>query len=139
MLGSAYGKVPGHKLADGVESCESGSNGHTGEAMLGDAISTVRRKISKPYRGDTRGVDDALVTESVQQALGDLVSSVVLGNFLSQDEDFVVGLEFLRWTFWSATNFTEEGRRAQTEGFVQGISDGVVFKSGACIANLAEL
>jgi len=46
---------------------------------------------------DIRSINDPLVTESVQQALGDLVRTVVLGNLLSQDEDLRIALQLLRY------------------------------------------
>ena len=61
-------------LADGVEPGQRGADGQAGEARLGDGR-----------------VDDALLPEPVQEALGHLVRSVVLGNLLAEQEDLVIG------------------------------------------------
>jgi hypothetical protein len=42
-----------------------------------------------------RSIDYPLVAKTVQQALSDLIRSVVLSNLLSQDEDFGILLQFL--------------------------------------------
>jgi hypothetical protein len=93
---------------DRVEAGEGSTDGETGETRLGDGR-----------------VDDSLLAEAVEQALGDLVAesgglagarrcgqqevdsrSVVLGNLLTQNKDLVVSLHLLG------------------HGLVQGLSDG---------------
>lgn len=61
-----------------MKAAEGGTNSKTTEARLGDG-----------------GVNDTLVTEAVQKTLGHLVSSIVLGDLLAEDEDLGVGLELL--------------------------------------------
>lgn len=54
-------------------------------------------------------VNDPLVAEPIQQALGDLVGTVVLGDLFSQDEDLLILLQLL------------------DQGLVQGLADGVLL------------
>jgi hypothetical protein len=57
LVNGLHGEVEGHELADGVEASEGGTDGQTAETGLGDGR-----------------VDDTLVTETVEQAFGDLVA-----------------------------------------------------------------
>ena len=57
LVNGLHGEVEGHELADGVETSEGGTDGQTAETGLGDGR-----------------VDDTLVTETVEQAFGDLVA-----------------------------------------------------------------
>jgi hypothetical protein len=79
-----------------VQTAEGSADGETAETALGDG-----------------GVDDTLVAEAVQQALGDLVGTIVLGDLLTQDEDLGVRLKLLG------------------KSLVQGVSDGVLLDAGA--------
>lgn len=80
----------------GVKTAESGTNSKTTEARLGDG-----------------SVNDTLVAEAVQKTLGHLVSTVVLGDLLTKDEDLGVGLELL------------------SKSLVERISDGDLLDTGA--------
>lgn len=57
LVDGLHGKVEGHELADGVKTGEGSADGQTTETGLGD-----------------RCVNDPLLTEAVEQALGDLVT-----------------------------------------------------------------
>lgn len=61
-----------------VQTTQSSTNSQTAETTLRD-----------------RGVNDPLLTESIQQPLCDLVGTIVLSNLLAQDEDLGVGLQLL--------------------------------------------
>jgi hypothetical protein len=78
-----------------VQPVQRGADGQAGEAALGDGC-----------------VDNAPLAEAVQQALGDLVCAVVLGNLLTHDKHLVVELELLG------------------ERLVQGIADCVLLDTG---------
>jgi hypothetical protein len=43
-----------------------------------------------------RSINDTLFTEAIQESLGHLVRSIVLSDFLTQNEDFRIQLQFLR-------------------------------------------
>lgn len=79
-----------------VQAAQRSSHSQTGKAHLGNGR-----------------VNDALLAEPVQQALGDLVGAVVLRNLLAQDKDLGVALQLL-------------GQR-----LVQGISHGVLLDARA--------
>jgi hypothetical protein len=57
LVNGLHGEVEGHELADGVKTSEGSADGQTAETGLGDGR-----------------VDDTLVTETVEQAFGDLVA-----------------------------------------------------------------
>jgi hypothetical protein len=78
-----------------VQPAERGADGETAETHLGDGC-----------------VDNPLVAKAVQQALGDLVCAVVLGNLLTHDEHLGVALELLG------------------ERLVQGVADCVLLDTG---------
>jgi hypothetical protein len=79
-----------------VQTAKGSADGEAAETALGDG-----------------SVDDTLLAEAVQQALGDLVGTIVLGDLLAQDEDLGVGLKLLG------------------KSLIQGISDGVLLDAGA--------
>ncbi len=54
-----HGEVEGHELDDGDEAGQRGADADAGEARLGD-----------------RGIDDALGTKLIEQALRDLVGTL---------------------------------------------------------------
>ncbi|KAI6756497.1 hypothetical protein HG531_014112 [Fusarium graminearum] len=60
-------------------------------------------------------VDDTLVAEAVEETLGHLVGTVVLGNLFSEDENFLVLVELL------------------SESLIERISDGVLLDAGAVV------
>lgn len=78
LVNGLHGEVPGHELTDGLETSEGSTDTDTGETHLGDG-----------------GVDDSSLAKLVEQALGDLVGSVVLADFLAHDEDVVVSVHLL--------------------------------------------
>lgn len=55
------------------------------------------------------GIDYSLVTEAIQQALGDFVCTIVLGDLFTENEDLRVGLKLL------------------SESLIEGISDSVLL------------
>lgn len=61
---------------DRSQSAQGSTDSETAEATFGDGC-----------------IDDPLVAEPVQQALGDLVGTVVLGDLLSQNEDLLILLQ----------------------------------------------
>ena len=67
------GEVEGHELDNGPEPYHRRPHTHPGESQLADGR-----------------VDDALLSEALQQALGDLVGAVVLRHFLTHEKDGVV-------------------------------------------------
>lgn len=75
-----------------MKTAQGSTNSETAETALGDG-----------------SVDNALLAESVQKTLGDLVGTIVLRNFLTEDEDLRVSLELLG------------------QCLVQGITDGVLL------------
>jgi hypothetical protein len=79
-----------------VKTTQGSTNSETTETRLGD-----------------RSVNDTLLTEAVEETLGNLVGSVVLGNLLTEDEDLLVLGELLR------------------ESLVERISDSVLLDAGA--------
>jgi hypothetical protein len=86
---------------NGMQTAKGSTDSQTGKAGLCDG-----------------GVDDPLLAEPVEQALGDLVCAVVLGDLLAEDEHLLVGLELLG------------------ERLVQGIADCVLLGSGRRIRRI---
>ena len=72
-----HGEVPRHELDDRAQADHRRADADAGEAELGD-----------------RRVDDAHLTEFLEQAFGDLVCALVDGDFLAHEEDAVVALHF---------------------------------------------
>ena len=72
------GEVEGHELDDGPEAEHGRAHSEPRETELADG-----------------GVHDPLVSEALEQALGDLVGAVVLGHLLTQEENGVVSLHLL--------------------------------------------
>lgn len=79
-----------------VKTTESSANGETGKATLCDG-----------------GVNNTLVAEAIEETLGDLVGTVVLGNLLTEDESLGVLLELLG------------------QSLVEGLTDGVLLDAVA--------
>ena len=71
-------EVEGHELDDRTEATHRRARTDTGKAVFGD-----------------RRVDDATLAEFLEQALGDLVSTLILRDFLAHHEDAVVLAHFL--------------------------------------------
>ena len=71
-------EVPGHELDDRPQAGHGRADAQAREAALAD-----------------RGVDDALGSELVEQALADLVGAVVVGDLLPHQEDGGVALHLL--------------------------------------------
>ncbi|MCY1227703.1 hypothetical protein D9M72_399890 [compost metagenome] len=77
LVDRLHGEVEGHELDDRAKTGHGSADADTGKAMLGD-----------------RGVNDATRTEFLQQALGDLVGALVLGDFFAHDENVVAQAHF---------------------------------------------
>ena len=78
LVDRLHGKVERHELDDGAKPGHGSADTDTGEAVLGD-----------------RGVDHAAGAEFLQQTLRDLVGALVLGHFLTHEEDILIGAHFL--------------------------------------------
>ncbi|KAI6775058.1 hypothetical protein HG530_001816 [Fusarium avenaceum] len=96
LIDGLHGEVEGHELTlNGVKTTQGSTNSETTETRLGD-----------------RSVNDTLLTEAVEETLGNLVGTVVLGNLLTEDEDLLVLGELL------------------CESLVERISDSVLLDAG---------
>ena len=71
-------EAPEHQLHHRAQAEHRGADAHADEGGFAD-----------------RRIDDALVAELFPQALGDLVGAVVLGDFLADEDDVGVALDFL--------------------------------------------
>jgi len=96
LIDGLHGEVEGHELANRVKTTQGSTNSETAETRLGD-----------------RSVNDTLLAEAVEETLGNLVGTVVLGNLLTEDEDLLVLGELL------------------CESLVERISDSVLLDAGA--------
>ena len=72
------GEAPEHQLHHRAQAEHGGADAHADEAGFGD-----------------RRIDDALVAVFFPEALGDFVGAVVLGDFLADEDDVRVALDFL--------------------------------------------
>ena len=78
VVDGLHGEVEGHEFNDRTQPVEGRADTQAGKAVLGD-----------------RRVDDALGTELVQQATGDLVGALVFGDFFTHHEDGVIAAHLL--------------------------------------------
>ena len=78
MVDGLEGEVPCHELNNGSESFEAGTDGETGEAGLRDGR-----------------IDDAVGTVAVPHAFGNFVGTIILGDFLTDEENVGVTLNFV--------------------------------------------
>lgn len=78
MVNSLESEVKGHELNDWAESHQTGANSNSGEASLGNwSVPNTAASIPVPH------------------ALRNLVGTVVLGNFLTNQENVWVSLNLL--------------------------------------------
>ena len=77
MVDGLHPEVPCHKLDDGFETVHGGADGHASKPVFGDG-----------------GVDDALGTEFVEEALGDFVGALVFGDFFAHQVDCFIAAHF---------------------------------------------
>jgi hypothetical protein len=73
VINSLKREVEGHELADRAEASHGSTDSKTGETHLSN-----------------RGVNDTLGTILLPETLGDLVSTIILGDFLTEKEDRLV-------------------------------------------------
>ena len=69
LIHRLHGEVERHELDDWLETAKRSANAEAGKTVLGD-----------------RRVNNALRAEFLQQALGDLVGALILGDLLAHDE-----------------------------------------------------
>jgi hypothetical protein len=77
VIDALKGKVKGHVLNDGAEAGEASTDGEASETRLCDG-----------------SVNNTLIAIFLPQSLGNLVGSIVLCYFLSDEEDSLVTLDF---------------------------------------------
>ena len=77
MINRLHGKVKGHEFNDGPEPAHGCTRADAGKAIFGD-----------------RGIDHPFGAKFLQQALGHLVGTLILGNFLTHDENAVIAAHF---------------------------------------------
>ena len=86
------------ELADGSETSESSSNSDTSETSLSDSCLCRRycqflagsRRCKLEKNGKLTSIDNTLLAEFVEETLGNFVGSVVLGDFLTENENGLV-------------------------------------------------
>src|SRR3954454_6417148 len=66
LIHRLHGEIEGHELDDWFQPSERGSDTEAGKSMLGN-----------------RRIDHSLYTELLQQPLGDLVGSLIFGDFFA--------------------------------------------------------
>ena len=71
-------EAPEHELHDGANAEHGGTDSHADETGLTDG-----------------GIDDAVITPFVPKAFGDFVGTIVLGDFLTHQDDHGIAGEFL--------------------------------------------
>ena len=84
----------GRRIDDVVDRLHREVEGHELDDRLQPAHRRARAEAGKAIFGDRR-VDHALRPELVEQALGDLVGALILGDFLAHHEHAVVAAHFL--------------------------------------------
>eukprot|EP00128_Syssomonas_multiformis_P014289 Colp12_sorted_trinity150504_noHs@3256 len=77
LINSLHGEVEGHELANRLKASHGSANGKTSKTHLGNG-----------------GVQDTLRTELVQETLGNLVGTIVLGDLLTNNENLIISLHF---------------------------------------------
>ena len=78
LVNRLHGEVECHEFDDGLQTCECRADAKAGKSVLGD-----------------RRVDDAFGAEFLQQALRDLVRTLIFGDLLAHHEDVFVASHFL--------------------------------------------
>ena len=79
LIHRLHGEIEGHEFDNGLEAGERGTDAEASKAMFGN-----------------RRVDHALGTKLLQQPLGHLVCTLILGDLFAHDEDIFVATHFLR-------------------------------------------